>query len=145
MASAMGDAAWVALRRTHDDVVRECLRNYRGREISHTGDGFLVLFDGPARAVTCAARIVEQVRDLGIEIRVGVHTGEVELIGDQIGGVAVHLASRILDEAGSGTILASSTVKDLVLGSGIGFMDRGPSQLKGVPDTWNLFQVTNVP
>ncbi|HSJ84095.1 MAG TPA: adenylate/guanylate cyclase domain-containing protein [Acidimicrobiia bacterium] len=143
--TAIGDSAWLALRRTHDDLVRESIRRHRGREISHTGDGFLALFDGPARAVTCAARIVEQVRDLGIEIRAGVHTGEVELIGDQIGGVAVHLASRILDEAGPGTILASSTVKDLVLGSGIGFMDRGPRQLKGVADTWNLFQVTNVP
>lgn len=145
MASAMGDAAWVALRRTHDDVVRECLRNYRGREISHTGDGFLALFDGPARAVTCAARIVEQVRKLGIETRVGVHTGEVELVGDQIGGVAVHLANRILDEAGPGMILTSSTVKDLVLGSGIVFIERGPRQLKGVTDTWNLFQVFSVP
>lgn len=145
MASAMGDAAWVALRRTHDDVVRECLRNFRGREISHTGDGFLALFDGPARAVTCAARIVEQVRKLGIETRVGLHTGEVELVGDQIGGVAVHLANRILDEAGPGMILTSSTVKDLVLGSGIVFIERGPRLLKGVPDTWNLFQVFSVP
>jgi class 3 adenylate cyclase/pimeloyl-ACP methyl ester carboxylesterase len=143
--SKIGDSAWIALRRTHDELVRENIRRYRGREVSHTGDGFLALFDGPARAVTCAASIVEQVRDLGIEIRVGVHTGEVELIGDQIGGVAVHLASRILDEAGPGTILASSTVKELVLGSGIGFIDQGPRQLKGMPDTWRLFQVTNVP
>jgi class 3 adenylate cyclase len=144
-ASRIGDAAWLNLRQIHDDLVRENLRRFRGQEMSHTGDGFLSIFDGPARAVTCAARIGEQLRSLGIEVRCGVHTGEVERVGDQLGGLAVHLASRIMDEAGPGVILASSTVKDLVLGSGIEFIDRGPRQLKGVADTWRMYQVTRVP
>jgi class 3 adenylate cyclase/pimeloyl-ACP methyl ester carboxylesterase len=143
--SRIGDAAWVSLRREHDDLVRDNLARFRGREIAHTGDGFLALFDGPARAVTCASRIVEQVESLGLRVRSGLHTGEVEIAGDEIGGVAVHLANRIMAEAGPGIILTSSTVKDLVLGSGIEFIDRGPRLLKGVPDTWNLFQVIRVP
>ncbi len=144
-ATKIGDAAWLALRQTHDDLVRENLRRFRGQEMSHTGDGFLSIFDGPARAVTCAARIGEQLGSLGIEIRCGVHTGEVERVGDQIGGLAVHLASRIMDDAGPGVIMTSSTVKDLVLGSGIEFIDRGPRQFKGVADTWRMYQVTKVP
>jgi class 3 adenylate cyclase len=99
------------------------------------------MFDGPARAVTCATRIAEEVAPLGLEIRAGLHTGEVEVTGEDIGGVAVHLANRIMAEAGPGTIMVSSTVKDLVFGSGIEFIDRGPRQLKGVPGAWNLFQV----
>jgi class 3 adenylate cyclase len=141
MAAGIGDAAWLALRQRHDDVVRENLRRHRGREVSHTGDGFLAMFDGPARAVTCATRIAEEVAPLGLEIRAGLHTGEVEVTGEDIGGVAVHLANRIMAEAGPGTIMVSSTVKDLVFGSGIEFIDRGPRQLKGVPGAWNLFQV----
>jgi class 3 adenylate cyclase len=144
-AAEKGDAAWLALRRAHDDLVRESLRRFRGQEINHTGDGFLALFDGPARAVTCASQIVEQVRELGMETRVGLHTGEVELGEAQIGGIAVHLANRIMAEAGAGEILTSATVKDLVLGSGIEFLDRGRRQLKGVPDSWQLFEVTKVP
>jgi class 3 adenylate cyclase len=144
-AARIGDQAWLNLRQIHDDLVRENLRRFRGREMSHTGDGFLALFDGPARAVSCAARIGEQLRPLGLEIRAGVHTGEVERVGGQIGGVAVHLASRIIDEAGPGMILTSATVKDLVLGSGIEFIDRGPRQFKGVPETWQLYQVIKVP
>jgi class 3 adenylate cyclase len=144
-AARIGDAAWISLRQSHDDLVRENLRMHRGREVSQTGDGFLALFDGPARAVTCAARIIEQLGELGIEIRAGLHTGEVELSGDQVGGLAVHLANRIMAEAGPGTILVSATVKDLVLGSGIEFVDRGPHQLKGVPDIWTLFEAIRVP
>jgi class 3 adenylate cyclase len=140
-AAQIGDAAWIALRQSHDDLVRENLKRHRGREVTNTGDGFLALFDGPARAVTCAARIVEQLEELGIEIRAGLHTGEVELSGEQVGGLAVHLMA----EAGPGTILVSATVKDLVLGSGIEFADRGPHQLKGVPDTWTLFEAIRVP
>jgi class 3 adenylate cyclase len=144
-AAAIGDAAWIALRQSHDDLVRENLRQHRGREVSHTGDGFLAMFDGPARAVSCAVRIISDLRELGIEIRAGLHTGEVELVGDQIGGLAVHLSNRIMSEAEPGTVLVSATVKDLVLGSGIEFMDRGPHQLKGVPETWNLFAVAPSP
>ena len=144
-AARIGDAAWISLRQSHDDLVRENLRKHRGREVSYTGDGFLALFDGPARAVTCASRIVEELRELGIEIRVGLHTGEVELTGDQVGGLAVHLANRVMAEAAPGSVLVSATVKDLVLGSGIEFEDRGPHQLKGVPDSWILFEVTKVP
>jgi class 3 adenylate cyclase len=144
-AARIGDAAWISLRQSHDDLVRENLRKHRGREVSQTGDGFLALFDGPARAVTCAARIIEQLGELGIEIRAGLHTGEIELSGDQVGGLAVHLANRVMAEADPGTILVSATVKDLVLGSGIEFADRGPHQLKGVPDLWTLFEAIHVP
>jgi class 3 adenylate cyclase len=144
-AARIGDAAWISLRQSHDDLVRENLRAHRGREVNQTGDGFLALFDGPARAVTCAARISEQLAELGIEIRAGLHTGEIELSGDEVGGLAVHLANRIMAEAGPGSVLVSATVKDLVLGSGIEFVDRGPHELKGVPDTWVLFEATRVP
>ena len=113
-AAARGDAAWLALRGSHDRVVRETLGRYRGREVAHTGDGFLAVFDGPARAVTCAARIVDEVGRLGLEVRVGIHTGEIELLGDQIGGLAVHLANRVMGTADPGTIVVSSTVRDLV-------------------------------
>jgi class 3 adenylate cyclase len=144
-AAEIGDAAWIALRQSHDDLVRENLRQHRGREVSHTGDGFLAMFDGPARAVTCASMIANELNELGIEIRAGLHTGEVELAGDQIAGLAVHLANRIMAEAEPGKVVVSATVKDLVLGSGIEFADLGRHELKGVPDTWNLFQVTRVP
>ena len=115
------------------------------REVAHTGDGFLAVFDGPARAVTCAARIVDEVGRLGLEIRVGVHTGEIELLGDQIGGLAVHLANRVMGTADPGTIVVSSTVRDLVLGSGIDFADHGSHQLKGIPEPWHLDQAISVP
>jgi class 3 adenylate cyclase len=144
-AAEIGDAAWLELRRTHDELIRDCLNRFRGQEVNHTGDGFLAVFDGPARAVTCAAQIVELVHGLGIETRAGLHTGEVEMGEGQVGGIAVHLASRIMAEAGPGVILTSATVKNLVLGSGIEFIDRGPRRLKGVPDTWQLFQVMDVP
>ncbi len=144
-AAARGDAGWLSLRGAHDRIVRENLRRYRGREVAHTGDGFLAVFDGPARAVTCASRTMEDVRRLGLEIRVGIHTGEVELVGDQVAGLAVHLASRVMDTAGPGSILVSSTVRDLVLGSGIEFADHGAHRLKGIPEPWHLYQVSSVP
>ena len=144
-AAARGDAAWLTLRGSHDRVVRENLGRYRGREVAHTGDGFLAVFDGPARAVTCAARIVDEIGRLGLEIRVGVHTGEIELLGDQIGGLAVHLANRVMGTADPGTIVVSSTVRDLVLGSGIDFADHGSHQLKGIPEPWHLYQAISVP
>jgi class 3 adenylate cyclase len=144
-AAARGDAAWLALRRSHDRIVRENLGRYRGREIAHTGDGFLAVFDGPARAVTWAARIVDEVGRLGLEIRVGIHTGEIELLGDQIGGLAVHLANRVMGTADPGTIVVSSTVRDLALGSGIHFADHGSHHLKGIPEPWHLYRATSVP
>lgn len=140
-----GDSAWIRLLRTHDEIVREHLRTYRGREVDHTGDGFLAVFDGPARAATCAARMAEALRELGVTIRVGLHTGEIELVGDSVRGLAVHIAARVLAAAGDGGILVSATVKDLVLGSGIQFADRGTHQLKDVPGDWQLFEVVSAP
>ena len=106
-----------------------------------TGDGFLATFDGPARAIRCAEAIVEAVRGIGVEVRAGVHTGEVELIGDRVGGIAVHIGARIAAMTGPGEVLVSSTVKDLVAGSGIAFEDRGSHALRGVPGEWRLFSV----
>lgn len=137
-ASEMGDRAWKELLESHQRAVRNELERFKGREIKTTGDGFLATFDGPARAVRCALSIVEAVRPLGIEVRVGVHTGEVEVMGDDVGGIAVHTASRISSLAGSSEVLVSRTVKDLVAGSGIQFEDRGTHTLKGVPDEWAL-------
>jgi pimeloyl-ACP methyl ester carboxylesterase/class 3 adenylate cyclase len=145
MAAARGDAGWLELLRGHDEIVRDSIRRYRGREVSHTGDGFVAIFDGPARAVTYAARLVDALEGMGIAIRVGLHTGEVELHGDQIGGLAVHVAARVLAAADGGQILTSGTVKDLVVGSGIEFTQRGDHQLKGVPGTWPLFEAVRVP
>lgn len=121
------------------------LRAYRGHEVDHTGDGFLAIFDGPARAVTCAARMVDALRELGVTIRVGLHTGEIELVGDAIRGLAVHIAARVMSVAEDGGILVSATVKDLVLGSGIDFADRGTHRLKGVPGEWQLIEVISAP
>jgi class 3 adenylate cyclase len=145
MAARRGDAAWLELLAEHDRVVRDHLHRYRGVEISHTGDGFLARFDGPARAVTCAARLVGALAAAGVDIRAGLHTGEVELVGDQVAGLAVHLAARIVDEAEPGRILVSGTVRDLVAGSGIEFASRGEHRLKGVPGTWPLYEAAFVP
>lgn len=142
---ALPDAAWLELLAEHDRVVRDHLQRYRGVEISHTGDGFVARFDGPARAVTCAARLLDGLAAVGITIRAGLHTGEVELIGDQVAGLAVHLAARIVDEAEPGRILISGTVHDLVAGSGIEFAPRGERRLKGVPGTWPLYEAVFVP
>lgn len=144
-ASELGDAAWVELRAEHDRIVREHLARFRGREIEHTGDGFLATFDGPARALTCAWRMSEALRDLGISIRAGIHVGEVEIVEPGIAGLAVHIASRVMNRSEPDQILASGTVKDLVAGSGIEFRELGIHQLKGVPGTWPLFEVARIP
>jgi len=140
-ASERGDRAWKELLERHRDVVRRHLVRSRGREVGTSGDGFLATFDGTARAIRCAQAIVEGVQALGIEIRAGVHTGEVELMGEDVGGIAVHIGARVSDLAASGEVLVSSTVKDLVAGSGIEFDDRGAHELKGVPGEWRLFAV----
>jgi class 3 adenylate cyclase len=144
-AALLGDAAWRELRAAHDRIVREHLARFRGREIDHTGDGFLATFDGPARAVTCAERIARALQDLDVPIRAGIHTGEVEVAGPGITGLAVHIAARVMGQAEAGRTLVSSTVRDLVAGSGIGFAERGARELRGVPGSWPLFEVAHVP
>ncbi len=141
-AASMGDQHWRTVLDSHDRLVREQLRHFRGREIKTTGDGFLASFDGPARAIRCARAIVETVEALGIKIRAGLHTGECEVRGNDLGGLAVHIAARVGAIAGPGEVLVSGTVKDLVVGSDIAFHERGEHQLKGVPGTWKLFAVT---
>ena len=138
-AAELGDRGWTELLQQHDAVLRRQLQLYRGREVKSMGDGFLAAFDGPGRAVQCAAAIRGELRSLGLEIRAGIHTGECEQRGDDLGGIAVHIAARIVDEAKPGEVLASSTVKDLVVGSGLDFAERGEVMLKGVPGGWRLF------
>jgi class 3 adenylate cyclase len=138
-AAALGDREWRVILERHDELVRRELARFRGREIKQTGDGFLAAFDGPARAVQCAASITDQVRPLGIEIRAGVHTGECELRAGDIAGMAVHIGARVGARAASGEVLVSRTVKDLVIGSGLQFQERGPAELKGVPGEWHLY------
>jgi class 3 adenylate cyclase len=141
-ASAIGDHAWKELLERHHALVREELSRYRGREIDTAGDGFLATFDGPARAVRCAVAIIRAMPDIGLEVRAGVHTGEVELMGTGVGGIAVHIGARVAGLAGPGEVLVSGTVRDLVAGSGIEFTDRGEASLKGVPGQWRLFSVS---
>ncbi len=141
-AAELGDQAWLQLRQSHDAMGRAAIQRFRGREVKHTGDGFLASFDGPARAIRCACAMREEARELGIEIRAGLHTGECDLIGEDLGGLAVHIAARVGAAAGGGEVLVSGTVKDLVIGSGIELVDRGARELKGVPGTWQLFAVT---
>jgi class 3 adenylate cyclase len=138
----LGDHRWRELLTEHDALVRRELDRFRGRELKTIGDGFLATFDGPARAVTCAGAIRDRAHSLGITVRAGVHTGECEVIGDDIAGVAVNIAARISALAGPDEVLVSRTVTDLVYGSGIEFKDRGRVELKGVPDTWHLFAAT---
>ena len=135
----LGDHRWRVVLAEHDALVRRELERFRGREVKTTGDGFLATFDGPARAVTCAGAIRDRAHGLGITVRAGLHTGECELIGDDIAGVAVNIAARIAALAGPDEVLVSRTVTDLVYGSDIEFDDRGVVDLKGVPDTWHLF------
>ena len=141
-ASAIGDRAWKELLERHHALVREELSRYRGREIDTAGDGFLATFDGPARAVRCAVAIIRAMPDIGLQVRAGVHTGEVELMGTGVGGIAVHIGARVAGLAGPGEVLVSGTVRDLVAGSGIEFTDRGEASLKGVPGQWRLFSVS---
>jgi class 3 adenylate cyclase len=138
-AAAAGDRAWRGILERHDELVRRELARFRGREIKQTGDGFLAAFDGPARAVQCAESITDGVRPLGLEVRAGVHTGECELRDGDFAGMAVHIGARVGARAGSGEVLVSSTVKDLVTGSGLQFAERGRAELKGVPGEWHLY------
>ncbi len=140
-AAALGDAAWRDLLKAHHEIVRRELERYRGREINTTGDGFLATFDGAARAVRSARAIEQAVKRLGLDIRAGLHTGEVEYVGENVAGIAVHTAARVAALAAPGEVLVSSTVKDLVAGSGLRFGERGTHTLKGVPDEWRLFAV----
>ena len=141
-AAELGDRAWRELVERHHLIIRSMLGRYRGTEVDTAGDGFFATFDGPARAARCALAIVDAVRPLGIEVRAGVHTGEVETTGEKVGGIAVHIGARIGALARCSEVLASSTVKDLVAGSGLTFQDRGEHDLKGVPDRWHLYRVT---
>jgi class 3 adenylate cyclase len=138
-AAALGDKRWRDLLDNHHATIRRNLARFRGREVKTTGDGFLATFDGPARGVRCACAIAEEIRPLGIEVRAGLHTGECETIGDDVGGIAVHIGARVAGLAGGGQVLVSSTVKDLVAGSGLRFNDRGTQSLKGIPGEWRIF------
>jgi class 3 adenylate cyclase len=140
-AAALGDRRWHRLLEGHQEVVRRNLVRFRGREVKTTGDGFLATFDGPARAIRAADAVRAELKDLGLEVRVGLHTGECELLGADIGGIAVHIAARVLAQAGAGEIWCSRTVKDLVAGAGFAFADRGSHQLKGIPEPWQLYAV----
>jgi class 3 adenylate cyclase/pimeloyl-ACP methyl ester carboxylesterase len=140
-AAEMGDRDWHALLDAHDAVVRSQLARFRGREVNSSGDGFLAMFDGPQRAIRCAMAIRDAVQSLGIEVRAGLHTGECEVRGDDIGGIGVHIGARVSALAGANEVLVSSTLRDLVIGSGLEFEDRGAHELKGVPGQWRLFAV----
>ena len=140
LATQLGDRRWHRTLEQHNEVVRANLARFRGREVKTTGDGFLATFDGPARAIRAAA-IRAELAEHGLQIRVGLHTGECELLGDDIGGIAVHIAARVLARAGAGELLCSRTVKDLVAGAGFVFIDRGRHRLKGVPDQWQLYAI----
>jgi pimeloyl-ACP methyl ester carboxylesterase len=138
-AASLGDRRWRETRAAHDRIVRDQIARFRGREVKTMGDGFLVTFDGPARGVLCAREICASTRDLGIDVRAGLHTGEIELDGDDVSGIAVAIGARVGALAGPGDVFVSSTVKDLVAGSGLVFEDRGAHVLKGIPDEWRLF------
>jgi class 3 adenylate cyclase len=138
-AQALGDQRWRDLLEEHNAVVRRALERFRGREVDTAGDGFFATFDGPARAIRCASAIVQAVRQLGLEVRAGVHTGEVEIAGDTVRGISVHTGARVAALAQAGEVLVSGTVRDLIAGSGIELVDRGEHQLKGIPGKWRLY------
>jgi class 3 adenylate cyclase len=140
-ANELGDRRWHDLLDHHDRAVRRQLDRFHGREVKTTGDGFLATFDGPARAVECACAIRDAIGQLGLDVRIGVHTGEVEVRGDDIGGIGVHIAARVAERAEPKAVWVSRTVTDLVVGSDLNFTDRGDHSLKGVPGTWRLFAV----
>ena len=142
-AAEMGDRDWHALLDAHDAIVRAQLARFRGREVSTAGDSFLAMFDGPQRAIRCAMAIRDAVQALGIQVRAGLHTGECEVRGDDIGGIGVHIGARVSALAGPNDVLVSRTLRDLVIGSGLEFEDRGAHELKGVPGEWNLFAVAS--
>jgi DNA-binding NarL/FixJ family response regulator len=137
----IGDRRWREELDRHDELVRAQLGAHGGREIKTTGDGFLALFDAPARAIRCAVAVRDALGTVGVDVRIGLHTGEVELRGEDVGGIAVNIGARVAAIGSGGDVLVSSTVRDLVAGSGIGFADRGEHTLKGVPDRWRLFSV----
>jgi class 3 adenylate cyclase len=141
IAAELGDRRWKALLEEHDAAVRRELARFRGREVDTTGDGFQAIFDGPARAVRCACAVVDAVRPLGLEVRTGLHTGECDVLGEKLSGIAVHIAARVAALAEPGEALVSSTVKDLVAGSGLRFHERGSQVLRGVPGEWRVFAV----
>lgn len=140
-AAALGDRPWRELLEAFYAKVREVLKQYRGREINTSGDGFLAAFDGPARAIRCAGAIRDTLRALTLEVRCGLHTGECEIVGNDLAGIAVHTGARVAGLAGPGEVLVSQTVRDLVAGSGLCFEDRGVHPLKGVPNEWRLYRV----
>jgi DNA-binding NarL/FixJ family response regulator len=142
-AAQIGDRRWRDLLDRHDELARNELAAHGGREIKTTGDGFLALFDAPARAIRCAIAIRDALRAVGVDVRMGLHSGEVELRGSDVGGIAVNIGARVAATGSGGEVVVSSTVKDLVTGSGIGFVDRGERVLKGVPDRWHLFTVAD--
>ena len=139
----LGDHAWHALLDRHHAVVRAMLGRYRGREVDTAGDGFFATFDGPARAIRCARAITEAMHSVGLEVRAGLHTGEIEMVGDDVRGVTVHIGARVAALAGPSEVLVSQTVKDLVVGSGLVFDDAGEHELKGIPDRWRLYRVVD--
>jgi class 3 adenylate cyclase len=141
-AAEMGDRGWRFLLERHDALFRQALERHRGREVKRTGDGFMATFDGPARAIRCAASVAEAMGTLGLEVRAGLHTGELEVMDDDYGGLAVHIASRVMGCAAPNEVLVSGTVKDLVVGSGIDFEERGERELRGVPGEWRLYAVS---
>jgi class 3 adenylate cyclase len=142
-AAELGDAAWRTLIRRHDDIVRSQLQHFGGKEIDRTGDGFLSAFESPARAIRCAQAIGAAIQSLGLRVRAGVHSGELEVLGHHLGGIAVHIGARITALAGPDEVLVSQTVRDAVIGSGIAFEDRGTHELKGVPGEWQLYAVAS--
>jgi class 3 adenylate cyclase len=143
-ARELGDNEWRKLLLAHDATVRREIARFRGNEIKSNGDGFLVLFDGPARAIHCALAIIEGMVPLGIQVRVGLHTGEVERTQTDVHGIAVHIAARVMDTATAGNVLISRTVRDLVAGSGITFDDAGEHSLKGIEEKWRLYKVKDI-
>jgi len=140
---AQGDRAWARTLGEHHALVRRQLDRFRGREMDTAGDGFFATFDGPVRAIRCADAVTRSLREIGIEIRAGVHTGECEIIGDKVGGLAVNIGARVASNAQAGEILVSQTVKDLVAGSGLAFLDRGAAALKGLPGEWRLYALAD--
>ena len=140
-AAELGDRAWRELLERHHALIRRELVRFRGAELDVAGDGFFARFDGPARAIRCACAITETVRELGLELRAGLHTGECELMDGKVGGIAVHIGARVAKEAQPGEVLVSSTVKDLVAGSGLRFREHAAITLKGVPEEWRLYAV----
>jgi class 3 adenylate cyclase len=140
-AAILGDRRWRDLLESYQGMVRRELGRFRGREVDQSGDGVLATFDGPARAIRCGRSIIDSVRPVGLEVRAGLHTGECEVMGEKVGGIAVHIGARVAALAQAGEVLVSHTVKDLVAGSGIQFASRGTHTLKGVPGEWPLFAV----